>query len=271
VTVLDGHESHISVEFDEYCKTHNIVAICLPPHSSHLTQPLDVACFGVLKRNYGYELDDFIKAHITHITKTEFFIAFQAAYHKTITAKNIKAGFRGASLVPFDLQAVISKLDVKLQTSTPTRLPSTEPDSWVSQTPNNPTEMLSQTELVKNKIAQHQGSSPTSIFTATTKLVKGTEVLAHRVSLLVAKVDILQKANEALSKRKRAKKTHVHKKGAISAREAIDILAQKEVDKQIHAEKPCQGRGSEAGLSTTYHCGKCGKTGYNARTCQTST
>lgn len=35
--VLDGHESHQSVEFEEFCKAHNIITICLPPHSSHLT------------------------------------------------------------------------------------------------------------------------------------------------------------------------------------------------------------------------------------------
>jgi hypothetical protein len=87
--VLNGHGSHMSIKFDEYCKAHNIVAVGLPPHSSHLTQPLDVACFEVLKRNYRYKLDIFIKAHITHITKTEFFIAFQEAYRKTMTKKNI--------------------------------------------------------------------------------------------------------------------------------------------------------------------------------------
>jgi hypothetical protein len=81
--------------------------------------------------------------HITHITKIEFFIAFQIAYYKTMTAKNIKTGFYGTGLVPFDPQAVISKLDIKLRTPTLTRLFSTEPDSWVSQTPNNPTKMLS--------------------------------------------------------------------------------------------------------------------------------
>ena len=100
--ILNRHESHMSIEFDKYCKTHNIVAVCLSPHSSYLTQPLDVACFGVLKRNYSLELNVLIKAHITHITKTEFFIAFRAAYNKTITPKNIKTGFRGAGLIPFD-------------------------------------------------------------------------------------------------------------------------------------------------------------------------
>jgi hypothetical protein len=51
---------------------------------------------------YGRELKAFIKAHINHITKTEFFIAFKAAHFNTMTAKNVKAGFRGAGLVPYD-------------------------------------------------------------------------------------------------------------------------------------------------------------------------
>jgi hypothetical protein len=106
------------------------------------------------------------KAHITHITKTEFFITFQAVYNKTITPKNIKARFCGAGLVPFDLQAVISKLDIKLRTSTPTGPPPAEADSWVSKTLYNLTEALSQAKFIKNKIACHQGSLPTSILNA---------------------------------------------------------------------------------------------------------
>lgn len=54
--VLDGHESHESVDFQEYCKANNIITLCLPPYSSHLTQPLDVGCSSVLKRKYGCEI-----------------------------------------------------------------------------------------------------------------------------------------------------------------------------------------------------------------------
>ena len=35
--VLDGHESHESIEFQDYYKSHNIIALGLPPYSSHLT------------------------------------------------------------------------------------------------------------------------------------------------------------------------------------------------------------------------------------------
>jgi hypothetical protein len=269
--ILDGHESHMSIKFDEYCKAHNIVAVCLPPHSSHLTQPLDVACFGVLKRNFGLELDSFIKAHITHITKIEFFIAFQAAYNKTMTPKNIKAGFRGAGLVPFDPQAVISKLDVKLRTPTPTGPPPAEADSWVSKTPHNPTEALSQANFIKNKIACHQGSSPTPIFNASTHGARGLEVVAHKLSLAHARIDTLEEALEALSKRKRARRTQVNKGGSTEVGNAIGISTQREVDEQMQAERRRGGGDGGAGPPTTYRCGKCGKTGHNARTCQTDT
>jgi hypothetical protein len=51
--VLDGNGSHLTPEFDKVCKANNIVAIYMPPHSSHLLQPLDVHCFGPLKKAYG--------------------------------------------------------------------------------------------------------------------------------------------------------------------------------------------------------------------------
>jgi hypothetical protein len=102
------------------------MTLCLPAHSSHLTQPLDVGCFSVLKRVYSRQIEDFIKAHINHITKVEFVIAFKAAYLQSITIDNAKAGFRGAGLVPFNPKAVISKLDVKLWTPTPTGPPSVD-------------------------------------------------------------------------------------------------------------------------------------------------
>ena len=92
----------------------------MPPHSSHLLQPLDVGCFSPLKRAYGREIEGFMKSLVNHITKADFLIAFQAAFLKVFTPENVKAGFRGAGLVPLDPEKVISKLDVKLSTPSPT-------------------------------------------------------------------------------------------------------------------------------------------------------
>ncbi len=205
--VLDGHESHLSVDFQEYCTANNIIPLCLPPHSSHITQPLDVGCFSVLKRMYGREIELYMKARINHITKVEFFIAFHAAFKPTFTPENARAGFRGSGLVPFDPEVVIAKLDIKLRTPSPPLPPTADANPWVSQTPRNLTDTLSQSTLVKSRIARHQSSSPTSIFGAVASFAKGTEIMAHKMTLMEAENRLLRQSNEALSKRRRAKKT----------------------------------------------------------------
>jgi hypothetical protein len=91
----------------------------MPPHSLHLLQPLNIGCFSPLKRAYSDQISYLIRNSINHITKLEFLPTFYAAYKKSITKENISASFRGASLVPFDSEAVIGKLNIKLHTPTP--------------------------------------------------------------------------------------------------------------------------------------------------------
>jgi hypothetical protein len=50
--ILDGHTSHVSLPFIEYCEEHNIIPLCLPPHSTHILQPLDVGIFSPLAKAY---------------------------------------------------------------------------------------------------------------------------------------------------------------------------------------------------------------------------
>jgi hypothetical protein len=40
---IDGHESHKSLAFQNLCEDNKIITLCMPPHSSHILQPLDVA------------------------------------------------------------------------------------------------------------------------------------------------------------------------------------------------------------------------------------
>lgn len=48
--IIDGHESHHSADFEAYCKENNIITLYIPPHSSHLLQPLNIGCFRPLKK-----------------------------------------------------------------------------------------------------------------------------------------------------------------------------------------------------------------------------
>jgi len=85
---------------------------------SHLLQPLNVACFAPLKRSYGDGILVLARNYIHYISKEAFLLAFKATYEQTFTKENARAGFRGAGLVLLNLDAVLSKLNVRLRTLT---------------------------------------------------------------------------------------------------------------------------------------------------------
>lgn len=222
----------------------------------------------MLKQAYNRQIKTFIKAYINHITKVEFFLVFTTTYKESMTVENYQARFRGAGLVPFDLQAVLSKLDVKLRTPTPSRPSTADSIPWVSQTPSNPTKVLSQTTFVWNQISCHQRSSPTLLFETVKALAKGIERMAHEMILLSAEVRTLRAANEAFSKRCRAKKARVRQGGTLIVEDVQDIIAQKDVDKQVRRDVRATKGSRGEGQPSRRHCGTCGKAGHNTRTCQ---
>ena len=58
----------------------------MPAHTSHLLQPLDVSCFGPLKKAYGAQIENKMRLGINHISKEEFLPAFFTAHQQTMTA-----------------------------------------------------------------------------------------------------------------------------------------------------------------------------------------
>jgi hypothetical protein len=266
--ILDGHESHHSVQFERYCEANKIVTLCMPVHASHLLQPLDVGCFGPLKKAYGREIENLIKRSVHHISKTEFFPAFAAAFQATMTEKNIRGAFRGAGLVPFDPESVISKLDVQLRTPTPPVEEASQAQPWTSKTPKTVLEAESQSEYLHRRIKRHQSSSPESILGALKSLAKGTKAIMHENALLRAKLREVQEANEILSRRRRAKEIRLQKGGVMTVGEARALINQMDVDMQVVAESSRSDGQGRSARPRVRRCGICGKTGHNARTCQ---
>jgi len=266
--ILDGHESHHSTDFELYCKEQNIVTLCMPAHSSHKLQPLDVGCFGPLKRAYGKEIEGLMRAHITYIAKEDFLPAFYKAYNATITLSNIQAGFRATGLVPYDPEYVISQLDVKPSTPTPPGSSTGLPQPWVSKTPNNPTEIESQSAFIERRIARHQDSSPSSIIESLRQLKKGTALIVHEHTLIRYEVVELRDANDRLSRRRRTKRKQIQKGESLTIEQAQALKDQIDATQQLEAETS-QNSGRKKRIETrARRCGVCGEPGHNARTCQ---
>jgi hypothetical protein len=100
------------------------------------------------------------------------------------------------------------------------------------------------------------------------QLTKGTMAVMHQLALLRAENSSLHKANEVLSKCRRAKKTRVRFGGSLTVQDAHDLLDQKAMGREgVQETQP--DRSSIGGVRTKVrYCGICGKPGHNARTCQ---
>jgi hypothetical protein len=263
--IIDGHESHDSLKFQQYCKENKIITLCMPPHSSHLLQPLDVGCFSPLKKAYGRQAENLMRNRINHITKLEFLPCFIAAFKDAITESNIQGGFRGAGLVPLDAEAVISKLDVRLRTPTP---PTTDVAPWVSKTPSNTLEFGSQSTLIRERIQRHVDSSPTYMVEAVEKLAKGAEMMAHSLVLMSNQVKELQAANEAASRRKSRKRKRIQAEGTLIAEEGVRLTTIKEFAARSNGKKAKKSARAEGSELTQRRCRRCGEAGHNSRTCK---
>jgi hypothetical protein len=117
--ILDGYGSHLAPAFDTTCKDNNIIPIYMPPHSSHLLQPLDVGCFGPLKRAYGSLIEQKARLGFNTIDKLDFLKAHPEAHKKVFTIDNNQSGFRATGLLPFSPTTVLDRLQLRLSTPTP--------------------------------------------------------------------------------------------------------------------------------------------------------
>jgi hypothetical protein len=263
--ILDGHESHKSLAFQKICEENRIITLCMPPHSSHILQPLDVGCFAPLKRAYSKEIRVLALDHIGRIDKKAFIATLGKVFDKAFSKANIVSSFKATGLVPNDPLVVLSKLDVKPRTPTP---PLSGRAQWNPKTPTNANEIEAQSTLLRDRIQRHQGSSPTPMVEIVDQLQRGTAILLHGQTLLAARVLQLEASNKAASERKSRKRKRIQEGGDLSKEEAEDLMAQCDVGAQIEGESR-EGRArTGAGKRGKRHCKRCGETGHNSRTCE---
>ncbi|KAL1952619.1 hypothetical protein VTO42DRAFT_4601 [Malbranchea cinnamomea] len=135
--ILDWRRSHASAEFDQFCPENHIIALYMPPHSSHLLRPLDVGGFSPLKAVYGRQVENQMRLGINHIDKEEFLALYPAVHLQALNENNIKSGFRAAGLIPYDPDQVLSRLNTTMRTPTPPGTSHSSQASSVTATPHN--------------------------------------------------------------------------------------------------------------------------------------
>ena len=107
--ILDGHVSHINYKFLRYCEQNDIVVFCLPPHSTHLLQPLDVGLFSPLQKHYQNIIEDYFLTTDIGINRDLFFPLYKKARALTYTKHNIEGAFKKCGIVLFNPRTVLAQ------------------------------------------------------------------------------------------------------------------------------------------------------------------
>jgi hypothetical protein len=104
--LTDGHQSHLTMDFIDYCDRNKILLAIFPPHATHTLQPLDVALFKPLSTAYSNELSSFMDQcqGLRPITKSHFFPLFWRAWEASFRESTILRAFKVTGLSPFNPQ-----------------------------------------------------------------------------------------------------------------------------------------------------------------------
>lgn len=114
----DNLSSHFSGDVIKKCNELNISFICLPPNTTHLTQPLDVGVYGPLKREWRRHLENWKLGpgrQRPSLSKDEFpgLLKVVLDSMQEQMKKNIKSGFSATGIRPFNKDQVLKRLPKK--------------------------------------------------------------------------------------------------------------------------------------------------------------
>ena len=99
--VLDGHNSHVTLEVMKIVMQSGLDIISLPSHTSHALQPLDLACFAPFKTVFRKQRDSWTVVNKNgKVGKQELCEWTCRALQRALTPKNIQSGFRKAGIWP---------------------------------------------------------------------------------------------------------------------------------------------------------------------------
>ena len=101
--LYDGNKSHVCNPVVEWARENNIILFVLPPHCSHLLQPLDIGCFSPLKAKFNQECQLFMRQNPGRaLTRYDICELACKAYIKGLCPVNLISAFKNAGILPLD-------------------------------------------------------------------------------------------------------------------------------------------------------------------------
>ena len=123
--LMDGHSSHYCPEVIRAAAAERVVLFTLPPHTTHLIQPLDKGCFAPLKAEWRKCCQEFFAKNPGQIiTRYDFNEVFRDAWMRGMSMKNIISAFRTTGVYPFSRKVIKKVAGAQFSSFQPESLPS---------------------------------------------------------------------------------------------------------------------------------------------------
>ncbi|XP_072380823.1 uncharacterized protein [Diabrotica undecimpunctata] len=102
--ILDGHYSHTrNIDVIEAGRANFVTILCIPPHSSHKLQPLDLSFMSPFKTYYSQQIEMWLRQNPGRtINSYQICKLMCPAYLKSATAEISANGFRKSGIYPFN-------------------------------------------------------------------------------------------------------------------------------------------------------------------------
>jgi DDE superfamily endonuclease/Tc5 transposase DNA-binding domain len=190
--ILDGHGSHITMDFINFCHQNRILLLVFPPHSTHTLQPLDVVMFKPLSTAYSKALTQYLHnaQGLVSVKKGDFFLLFWQAWTESFQEQTILKSFEATGLWPLNPEAILKRF----QYSTP------EQDSRESSTSVLSGKDWQKIQTLVKSVAKEQSSKETQ------KLQRSLHHISVQNDLLHTEIQGLRQALLLTQKHKKKSK-----------------------------------------------------------------
>jgi hypothetical protein len=108
---VDSHGSHVSLALLDFAVQHNIIVLGYPPHTTNLTQGLDVVVFTAFKKAYAKRAAEHYENTGHEVEKRDFLTVVHSAVQDSFTEANILCAWRKTGLRPVN-RNTISNMDL---------------------------------------------------------------------------------------------------------------------------------------------------------------
>lgn len=100
--IYDGHGSHMTKRMVELALENNIHPFCLPPHTTHKLQPLNVSVFGPLQNTWQEHCDNILDDTGEEIRQEDIIKEYMAARNKSVTPEIIRSAWQKCGMAPLN-------------------------------------------------------------------------------------------------------------------------------------------------------------------------